>query len=112
LVPFSSEYLPVSDLNTCNCIKIIVTHRSITRQRPQHTANNRGAVFSVVCTATVTTQSAIPVANNTGVVFSVLRSDPRLHNSSQSERTVSRSTRMRMERVLVIDEVGRLAIAL
>jgi hypothetical protein len=61
-------------------------HGPIARQRPQH------------------------VANNTGAVFSVLWSNRRLYNRSQSERTVSHSMRTRVERVLGILEVGRLAI--
>jgi hypothetical protein len=64
----------------------IVTHRPIARQGTIHAAKNTEAVLSV-------------------------GSDPRLYNRSQSERTVSRSKRTRMERVLVICEVGRLPIS-
>jgi hypothetical protein len=90
----------------------VVRAATVARQRAIHAANNTGAVFSVVRAATVARQRAIHAANNTEVVFSVLWSDTRLYNRSQSERTVSRSTRMRMERVLVFCEVGGLAIAL
>jgi hypothetical protein len=66
----------------------------------------------MVRAATVARQRATHAANNTGELFSVLWSDVKLHNRSQSERTLSRSMRRRLERVLVICEVGRLAIVL
>jgi hypothetical protein len=66
----------------------MVTHKHIAGQHPQHTH----------------------AAKNTGAVFSVVWSDPRLYNRNQSNRTVSCNKRMRMDRVLVICEVSRLAI--
>jgi hypothetical protein len=58
--------------------------------------------MNIVTHRYIARQRAIHAASNIGVVVSVLWSDLRLYNRSST----------RMERVLVICEVGRLAIAL